>query len=221
MNDLPHNWLTEKPFDYEFKYYTLLAQVKRLKGCIIKFQFLSAYNDIEASLDQLYDIKYARDGIERKDIRITGIDIDSMEIKYDYPESNVDVESMYDLCDIAIGLFENLHKDLRKKWRDVSDLLRVSNIGLNSIKNHGFIYIKLDGELLKYKIFIPIQYKTNWRNVRIEFISSEDYNLKKLSSFVKDQEMGVKHIRCDLDNKIPIDECVIPVLKSILYKNLI
>jgi hypothetical protein len=221
MNKLPQNWLTEKPFDYEFKYYTLLARVKRLKGCIKKFQFLSTYNDIETSLDQLYDIKYARDGIERKDIRITGIDIDNMEIKYDYPEENVEVETMYDLCDTAISLFESLHKDLRKKWRDVSDMLRVSNIGLNSIKNHGFIYIKLNNSLLKYKLFIPIQYKTNWRNVRIEFISSGDYNLKELSSFVKDQEIGAKHIRCDLADNLPIDECIIPVLKSILYKNLI
>jgi hypothetical protein len=221
MNELPKNWLTETPFDYEFKYYTLLAQVKRLKGDINKFKFLSTYNEIELSLDQLYDIKYARDGIENKDIRITGIDVDSMEIKYDYPEESIEVESMYDLCDVGINVFESLHQDLRAKWRDVADILKVSNIGLNSIKNHGFIYLKIDSTLYKYKIFIPIPYKSSWKDVRFEFISSGDYNLKELSNFVKDQEIGVKHIRCDSADNLPIDECIIPVLKSILYKNLI
>jgi|TARA_B110000908_G_C10243215_1_gene447256 hypothetical protein len=221
MNKLPNNWLTEMPFDYEFKYYTLLAQVKRLKVCIKDLKLKSTYDEIETGLDQLYDIKYARDGIERNDVRIIGIDVDSMEIKYDYPEDSIDSESMYDLCDVAINLFESLHKKLRSKWRDVSDMLRVSNIGLNSIKNHGFVYLKIDSKLHKYKIFIPIQFKTSWRDVRIEFISIEDYNLKELSKFVNKQEYGVKHIRCDLDSNIPIIECVIPVLKSVLYKNLI
>ena len=47
------------------------------------------------------------------------------------------------------------------------------------------------------------------------------YNLKKLSKFIEKQEGGVKQYRCDVDIDIPIEDCAVPVLKSILYKNLI
>ena len=42
-----------------------------------------------------------------------------------------------------------------------------------------------------------------------------------LSKFIEEQEDGVKHYRCDISIDIPINDCAIPVLKSILYKNLI
>jgi len=221
MNELPIHWLTEMPFDFEFKYYTLLAQVKRQKSNIKNFILLSTLDEIESSLSTLYDIKYARDGIESDSLNVVGIDIDTMEIEFDYPELNKDIESMYDLCDTAIELYETLHKDLRSKWRHASDLIRISNIGLNSIKNKGFIYVKNGDELITYKTFIPIQYKNTWRHVMVDFVSVEPYDLKKLTTFIKNQEIGLKHYRCDLVRDMPINECVIPILKSVLYKNLI
>ena len=97
MNELPKNWLTEMPFDYEFKYYILLAQVKRLEESILEHKLESTLEDIESSLVILYDIKYAKDSIENKDSKIIGIDFDNMEIEFDYPEDNFTVESMYEL----------------------------------------------------------------------------------------------------------------------------
>lgn len=221
MNELPKNWLTEMPFDYEFKYYTLLAQVKRHKGDIKDFKLLSTLDKITSSLNILYDIKYARDGEELKSARIIGIDVENMEIEYDYPDSNKDVTSMYELCDISIELFEELHKDVRTTWRNVSDMLRITNVGINSIKNSGFLYIINGSEILTYKIIIPLPFKNNWRSVSIKHVSTEEYNIKKLTKFIKVQESGLKHYRCDMTRDLPINDCVIPVLKSILYKNLI
>ncbi len=220
MNELPNHWFTEMPFDYEFKYYTLLAHIKQIEGDIDEFKLLSSLKNIEASLSILYDIKYARDG-QTDNIRIVGIDFDNMEIEYDYPEDNKVVESMYDLCDVAIDKYENTHKSLRTKWRNIADLLRLSNIGINVIKNHGFLYIKY-GKILKiYEIQIPFPYKTSWKNVYVKHVSDSKYNLKKLSKFIDEQEDGVKHYRCEVGIEFPIEECAIPILKSILYKNLI
>lgn len=220
MNELPKNWLTEMPFDYEFKYYTLLARIKRIEGDIDEFKLLTSLKNIESSLSILYDIKYARDGGENN-VKIVGIDFDNMEIEYDYPEDNKVVESMYDLCDVAIDKYEITHKSLRTKWRNVADLLRLSNVGVNVIKNHGFLYILHEDTLTTYEINIPFPYKTSWKGVTVKHIGESKYNLKKLSKFIEEQEDGVKHYRCDVTIDIPIEECAIPVLKSILYKNLI
>ena len=220
MNELPKNWLTEMPFDYEFKYYTLLAQIKRLEGDIGEFKLRSSLKNIEESLSILYDIKYARDG-EMDNVKIIGIDFENMEIEYDYPEDNKIVESMYDLCDVAIDKYEIAHKSLRTKWRNVADLLRLSNIGINVIKNHGFLYMQLGDNLITYEINIPFPYKTSWKGVKVKHIRESKYNLKDLSNFIEEQEHGIKHYRCEINIDIPIEECAIPVLKSILYKNLI
>ena len=220
MNELPKNWFTEMPFDYEFKYYTLLAEIKRIEGDIDKFKLLSSLKNIEASLSILYDIKYAKDG-DVDNVKIIGIDFENMEIEYDYPEDNKLVESMYDLCDVAIDKYENAHKSLRKKWRNVADFLRLSNIGVNVIKNHGFLYIKHGDNLITYEINIPFPYKTSWKAVIMKHVGESKYNLKKLSKFIEEQEGGVKQYRCDVGIDIPIKDCAVPVLKSILYKNLI
>jgi hypothetical protein len=220
MNELPKNWFTEMPFDYEFKYYTLLAQIKRIEGNIDDFKLLTSLKNIESSLSILYDIKYAKDG-EKDNVKIVGIDFENMEIEYDYPEDTKLVESMYDLCDVAIDKYEIAHKSLRTKWRNVADLLRLSNIGVNVIKNHGFLYLIHKDNLITYEINIPFPYKTSWKAVHVKHIKKSKYNLKNLSKFIEEQEDGVKHYRCDISIDIPINDCAIPVLKSILYKNLI
>ena len=220
MNELPKNWFTEMPFDYEFKYYTLLAQIKRIEGDIDKFKLLSSLKNIEACLSILYDIKYSRDGAG-DNVKIIGIDFENMEIEYDYPEDNKVVESMYDLCDVAIDKYENAHKNLRTTWRNVADLLRLSNIGVNVIKNHGFLYIIHGDNLITYEINIPFPYKTSWKGVTVKHIKESKYNIKELYKFIEQQEGGVKQYRCDIDIDIPIEDCAVPVLKSILYKNLI
>ena len=220
MNELPKNWFTEMPFDYEFKYYTLLAQIKRIEGNIDDFKLLTSLKNIESSLSILYDIKYAKDG-EKDNVKIVGIDFENMEIEYDYPEDTKLVESMYDLCDVAIDKYEIAHKSLRTKWRNVAAILRLSNIGVNVIKNHGFLYLIHKDNLITYEINIPFPYKTSWKAVHVKHIKKSKYNLKNLSKFIEEQEDGVKHYRCDISIDIPINDCAIPVLKSILYKNLI
>jgi len=221
MNELPKNWLTEMPFDYEFKYYTLLAQIKRHEDNISEYRLHSTLENIESALVILYDIKYAKDGIEREDIKIVGIDFDNMELKFDYPDVIATVDSMYDLCDVAIELYEKTHKTLRIKWRSVSDMLKLSSIGANPIKNYGFLYIKYKEDMLTYSIEIPLPFKTTWKDVTVKYIDSNPYNISDLSTFIKKNDSGIKHYRCDLGEDIPIDDCIIPVLKSVLYKNLI
>ena len=220
MNELPKNWLTEMPFDYEFKYYTVLAQIKQHEDCISEYKLNSTLENIESSLVILYDIKYARDGIEHDGIKIVGIDFDNMELKFDYPEDIPSVESMYELCDVAIELYEKLHTLLRNKWRRVSDAIRICNIAFNPIKNHGFLYIKNKEDMLIYSLEIPVPFKTSWKDVTVEYINSVSYSTYDLSEFIKKQESGIKHYRCDLENDFPVDDCIIPVIKSILYKNL-
>jgi hypothetical protein len=221
MNELPKNWLTEMPFDYEFKYYILLAQIKRLKESILEHKLESTLEDIESSLVILYDIKYAKDGIENKDSKIIGIDFDNMEIEFDYPEDNFTVESMYELCDVAIGLYEGLHSDLRKSWRIVSKKLKLSNLTIGSIKNNGFLYIRNKGKLLKYSISIPLPFNTTWKDVRVRYIDKIPDDLSELSIFIKENNDGLRHYLCESIDDIPLNDCLIPVIKSVLYKNLI
>jgi len=221
MNELPKNWLTEMPFDYEFKYYILLAQIKRLKESILEHKLESTLEDIESSLVVLYDIKYAKDGIENKDSKIIGIDFDNMEIEFDYPEDNFTVESMYELCDVAIGLYEGLHSDLRKSWRIVSKKIKLSNLTIGSIKNNGFLYIRNKGKLLKYSISIPLPFNTTWKDVRIRYIDKIPDDLSELSLFIKKNNDGFRHYLCESIDDIPLNDCLIPVIKSVLYKNLI
>jgi len=128
---------------------------------------------------------------------------------------------MYELCDVAIGLYESLHSDLRKSWRIVSKKLKLSNLTIGSIKNNGFLYIRNKGKLLKYSISIPLPFNTTWKDVRVRYIDKIPDDLSELSIFIKENNDGLRHYLCESIDDIPLNDCLIPVIKSVLYKNLI
>ena len=103
-----NNWLTEPPHDYELKYYKLLAGIKEIKSLISANLLYSAILEVENELEILYSIKYGRDEVESKTRVITGIDLDTMSLSYDYPKESEDISTMYDMCNIAIDNLEKL-----------------------------------------------------------------------------------------------------------------
>ena len=229
MNVFAPNWLTEPPHDYELKYYKLLAGIDKIKKMISANSLYSAILEVETELEKLYNIKYGKDEIESKTRIITGIDIDTMSLKYDYPEEIDGVNSMYDVCDTAIEKLEDLYRIIRDKWRLVESQCTITEIPEKKhLNTKGYIfYIDIINQKIHvYSYVEPLSFKINWSEFNLKKVEELENSTKEISEFIKKIELestSYRFFRFDTKFKTslpPYNDCMLPILKSMLFNRI-
>jgi hypothetical protein len=229
MNVFEPNWLTEPPHDYELKYYKLLAGIDKIKKLISANSLYSAILEVETELEKLYNIKYGKDEIESKTRIITGIDVDTMSLKYDYPEESEAINSMYDVCDIAIDKLEDLYRVIRDKWRLVESQCIITEIPDKKHHNtKGYIfYIDVTSQKIHvYSYVEPSSFKINWSEFKLKKVEELENSIKEISNFIAKAELestSYRFFRFDTKFKTttpPYADCMLPIMKSMLFNRI-
>ena len=88
MKVFKENWLSSKPIDRELKYYLLKGYIAKIEDLISNGKLYTAMSVVETELHSLYNIKYDRDMIELDGRIIVGINVDTMDLDYEYPMSS-------------------------------------------------------------------------------------------------------------------------------------
>jgi len=223
------NWLTEPPHDYELKYYKLLAGIDKIKKLISANSLYSAILEVENELEKLYNIKYGKDEIESKTRIITGIDIDTMSLKYDYPEEIDGVNSMYDICDIAIEKLEDLYRIIRDKWRLVESQCTITEIPEKKhLNTKGYIFYvdAADQKIHVYFYIEPLSFKINWSEFNLKKVDELENSIKEISNFIEKAKLestSYRFFRFDTKFKTaipPYIDCMLPIMKSMLFNRI-
>lgn len=229
MNVFEPNWLTEPPHDYELKYYKLLAGIDKIKKLISANSLYSTILEVETELEKLYNIKYGKDEIESKTRKITGIDIDTMSLKYDYPAENDGINSMYDICEIAIEKLEDLYRVIRDKWRLVESQCTITEIpDKKHLNTKGYIfYIDVTSQKIHvYSYVEPSSFKINWSEFNLKKVEELEYSIKEISKFIEKAELestSYRFFRFDTKFKTsvpPYADCMLPIMKSMLFNRI-
>lgn len=229
MNVFEPNWLMEPPHDYELKYYKLLAGIDKIKKMISADSLYSAILEVENELEKLYNIKYGKDEIESKTRIITGIDVDTFSLKYEYPEENDGTSSIYDVCEIAINKLEDLYRIIRDKWRLVESQCTITEIPEKKYLNtKGYIfYIDLtDQKIHVYYYVEPSSFKINWSEFNLKKVEELENSIKEISKFidnVKLESTSYRFFRFDTKFKTstpPYNDCMLPIMKSMLFNQI-
>ena len=229
MNVFAPNWLTEPPHYYELKYYKLLAGIDKIKKMISANSLYSAILEVETELEKLYNIKYGKEEIEIKTRIITGIDVDTMSLKYDYPEEIDGVNTMYDVCDTAIEKLEDLYRIIRDKWRLVESQCTITEIPEKKhLNTKGYIfYIDIINQKIHvYSYVEPLSFKINWSEFNLKKVEELEYSTKEISEFIKKIELestSYRFFRFDTKFKTslpPYNDCMLPIMKSMLFNRI-
>jgi len=224
-----NNWLTEPPHDYELKYYKLLAGIKEIKSLISANLLYSAILEVENELEKLYNIKYGRDEIESKTRIITGIDIDTMSLSYDYPKQSEELNMMYDMCNISIDNLEKLYRLIRDKWRALESECAITEIPDKKLLNtKGYImYINPSSEkILVYSYTEPLSFKIDWDKFKLTKVTEFENNIREIATFIANSEASSSQFRffrfdVKIKSKIPpLDECMIPLMQYCLFNRI-
>ena len=229
MNVFEPNWLMEPPHDYELKYYKLLAGIDKIKKLISANSLYFAILEVENELEKLYNIKYGKDEIESKTRIITGIDVDTLSLKYEYPDENDGTSSIYDICDIAIDKLEDLYRIIRDKWRLVESQCTITEIPEKKhLNTKGYIfYIDLINQKIHvYSYVEPSSFKINWSEFNLKKGEELENSIKEISSFIDKSRLestAYRFFRFDTKFKTstpPYNDCMLPIMKSMLFNRI-
>ena len=225
MEILAKDWLESEPHDYEYKRYKLLAAANIFGSLIKDNQLSGVLSEIEIHLENLYKFQHEKDLLDDRMKVLKGIDIDNMELEYEYPELSPELECVVHLSSDAVLVFEKLYKALRERWRENEKSVELTHVpSKNPIYTHGYLLvIDYDTNILIYKFEKPSRLNDNWRNFKLKHIDTIPYTLEALSNYVSSivaAEPKATLVRCDFKKKMPYDECALPLTQFKLFHNL-
>ncbi len=225
MNVLDLNWLTIEPHDFELKYYKLLAAQSTFNKNLQDGQLISILDEVEDHLLEMYKIKHRKEEIDVNLRVLKGINLDTMSLEYEYPEGDEHIEEMYKLCDKAIDILENIHKNVRVVFRLVERSINITEIpDTKRLKKLGYALVKSPGDMMQiYSFKVPSLLTENWKDLHLKYEGETIYDVRAISLFiskVEDESSDYRFFRCSVNSDFDLEERVLPVLKFKLYNHL-
>jgi hypothetical protein len=228
MNILKSNWLKELPLDYELKKYIFLSAYARFENEISNNQLFSTLNEIEYHLNKLYRLKYEKDELDDTRRIITGIDLDLMDLIYDYTDEDSETEDIYKIIDYSIIKLESLHTKLREQWRYISKCMLITEIpDKKPTKNKGIVFIVLENTIKVYSYTKPSNMSMGWESLILNKEGEIKNSLRKIAEFISASERQSNDnrfwrfdaVNLDIQN-IPYDNCILPIVNFNLFNRL-
>jgi len=225
MNVLDPNWLTIEPHDFELKYYKLLAAENTFNKILKDGALISILDEVEDHLLEMYKIKHRKEEIDVNLRVLKGINLDTMSLEYEYPEGDKHIEDMYKLCDKAIDILEDIHKNVRVVFRLVEKAINITEIpDIKRTKKLGYALVKTPEDIMQiYSFKVPSLLTENWKDLNLKYEGETVYDIRAISLFitkVEDESSDYRFFRCSVNSEFDMDERVLPVLKFKLYNHL-
>jgi hypothetical protein len=225
MHVLDPNWLTIEPHDFELKFYKLLAAKNLFNKNLKEGGLIKILDEVEDHLLEMYKIKHRKEEIDVNLRVLKGINLDTMSLEYEYPEGDKSIEDMYKLCDKAIDVLEEIHKNVRKVFRLVEKSINVTEIpDIKRTKKLGYALVKSQNDIMQvYSFKVPSLLTENWKDLNLKFEGESIYDLRAISLFitkVEQESSDYRFFRCSVNADFDMDERVLPVLKFKLYNHL-
>ena len=227
MDIFKKNWLNSKPIDSELKYYLLKDYISKIEDLIAAGKLYTSMSIVEKELHNLCNIKYDRDIIEIENRVIVGINVDTMDLEYEYPVSTEEEDQMYIICDSAIDYLEKLYRKIRDFWRGVETKCLITEIPDKKPTNsRGYImYVNRESDLIEvYYYEEPSTFKMSWVDFNLTLITNINNSTRSIAEFIANKEMLSNKDRFfRFDSKASgysKEECMLPLMKYMLFNRI-
>lgn len=224
QNNYTPDWATRGPVDFEYRHYSLLAEVKKLKSKLNNEELSETLKKVDDSLDYLYQYDAERlhsSSEKHSNFELTGLNF--AEFKLESINKIIeDDEIMDNLLDKAIQLFEDIHSQIREVWQEIESGVNAVYIpSRRPFINDGFIFIiTTDNKLHLYFFNKPSKCQTDWRSFKLTHISTVTYTkdvyIQHLDD-IKATETEKIIFKVECLNSTKIKGFTLDVIKSKLY----
>lgn len=225
MKILDKDWLTSEPYDFELKYYTILGAKAAFNKGLLDGSLISILDEVEDHLLNMYKVKHRKEEIDVNLRILKGINLDTMSLEYEYPDGEAHIEDMYVLCDKAIDILEEIHKNIRIVFRLVERSIDVTEIpDVKRTKKLGYALLKTESDIMRiYSFKVPSLLTENWKDLNLKYEGETVYDVRSIALFVTSVESesnDYRFFRCSVNGDFDMEERILPVLKFKLYNHL-
>jgi hypothetical protein len=225
MDDLSFDWFVEPPIDIEFKKYKLLACISRHEKSIANWELQSALNHTEFQLSNLYKFIHFKGEIDEKRKVLKGIDFSSMELIYEFPSDQPEIQQLVNIADFAIDKYEDLYRSIRDAWREVEYRASITYIPSRPIQlGSGMILIPYKDKFKVYEFKYPAHFDGDWKGFDLTHVFDKNLNEDQILKILDYGKNSLGHnifirISKGLD-LYHFYETVIPVVKQKVFLDL-
>lgn len=225
MDDLSFDWFVEPPIDIEFKKYKLLAQIARHQKSVDAGQLMSALDHTETQLSNLYKFVHFKGEIDEKRKVLKGIDFSNMELIYEFPQDEPEIEQLVKIADFAIDKYEELYRSIRDTWREAEYRASLTYIPTRPIQlGSGIIIIPHANKYRVYEFKYPAHFDGDWKTFNLTHVFDKNLNEDQISKILDYGKNSLGHnifirISRGLDS-YHFHETVIPVVKQKVFLDL-
>lgn len=191
MGLLERNWLSSPPHDYELKKYKLLDAIQYIVKMVDDGKLLTALDEVEERLYNLYKFHGEKALTEDRLKILKGINLDTMDLEYEYPEQLGEMSAMFDMAEFAIDEFETVFKLIRATWRKYSKQINITEVPERRVgRGAGFVFViqkDSDANILVYQ-YNPIVSNTDWKTMELIPVGELKKSETEIHNFIQSIE---------------------------------
>lgn len=235
MKSLNKNWFIEKPLDYEYKKYQLLAYLQTIQQHFNHTQLYPTLNDLIFHYNSLQRFKTDKSSLtDAFPLRLSGADV--AEIRLAYEKIVEDDDMMSEIERIINFALNNIHPAI-KEGKEIHDFvesrLNIEEIGVLPLyPYHGYLLLRNGDEkgtrVYEYTITLFESEHDKYRGVHTSYITN--YNRHFLhntpESIRKDlidtrrQTPNPAVYQVESDITFPLENTLLPIAKKKLVKKI-
>ena len=220
-------WAHSGPDDLEYRTYKMLSHCSKVRKSLQEGKLWDALKECDSVLDFMYHYDAERLlESDRLSAKLTHVSWENIELVYSTGEEMANQNILDDLVEQGIRLFEDLHSEIREYWRVLEKEITISQSGNRPyFICDGFVLVNTpNNKIHVYSFNNPGKdYNITWKNFKMEYIDSYEYEQEKILKFVseiKDQEKDKIIYRAHVQNTVKLDEGLINVISSLIFMQL-
>lgn len=234
MNSLSKTWITDPWIDAEYKSYVLLAY---LNDVGLNFEQRKLYPHLPTLLEYYKDalsLKEATDEHQKNfQKELLGFDLEHFQLRYDSVFKNDEMmEEVMKTLDFSIPKMKEYLEKGKQVFEFVEKAIHLLPVGLVPInRNEGYFFVEnktnVTTDVYEFKVSFFEQSHHHYRSVNTQYIRSYPISLMHTYSYIKrDLLRELKQIpnpatyAFESELELPVQECLIPVVKRILIRHI-
>ena len=228
---LSPTWFMSNPVDLEHKQYILMDYLQSVQNNFNKTKLFPYIMDLKYHYTSLESFLTKREIIVNRLSKIKGIDLERMELVYEYPEDNENLQEIVDIATWSMPIIEKTFKEGRFLYMYVEECINLSYIGIipDNYHKEGFLFIRQTNEIIvdvyEYKVKAIMDANGNKITIKkidsFDFLSKDNYEIVKMKIAAKSGNNDNPIFICvETIENIPLKETLLPILQSMIMEKL-
>ncbi len=234
MKALEPDWITSGLIDFEYKKYTLLAYLQRVKTAFEKDRLYPCMADLVFHYNNLLKLKNNQELLlEEMPRNVSHLDLEKLQLVYEnILDDDQVLNEIFEIVQYAIPRFKDTLESGAELYETFEKQMELESVGLTPLyKKEGYLLLAEEFNkevfVFRYALNAINHHTDHYYNLKTEYVAKHQ---KSVSNSIQNIKLGLIKTFQDLPNpatyavlskiRLPIKSTVLPIAKRMLMRHL-